>query len=81
VPAALDGERMLLYDNLGRAEAIRLGAWKLRVTSAGEGAARQEQVELFDLLRDPSERYDLAASQPDVVSRLRTRLAAENARR
>jgi arylsulfatase A len=81
LPAALGDERMLLYDNLGQAEGIRVGPWKLRVSATGEGAARQERVELFDLLRDPSERYDLAAANPAVVERLRTRLAAENARR
>ena len=29
---------------------------------------------LFDLLADPSERWDLAAEHPDIVSRLRARL-------
>lgn len=92
VPAGIDGidvwdelagtgslpERALLYDNLGKAEAIRQGAWKLRV-SAGEGGA--ERVELFDLLRDPSERYDRSSAEPARVKELRARLAAENARR
>ncbi|AMY07409.1 Arylsulfatase [Luteitalea pratensis] len=74
-------ERMLLYDNLGKAEAIRVGPWKLRESTTGQGEARQEKVELFDLLRDPSERYDQAGVQPEEVARLRARLDAENARR
>lgn len=111
VPATVDGldiwpaltgemrsldERMLLYDNQGKAEAIRVGPWKLRVTGrarspngppappaeAGNGPlAPSERVELFHLLDDPSERYDQSAAHPDVVSRLRARLDAENARR
>ena len=81
LPSALGDERMLLYDNLGQAEAIRVGPWKLRVSAAGENPARRERVELFDLLRDPSERYDLSTANPAIVERLRTRLAAENARR
>ena len=74
-------ERMLLYDNLGRAEAIRVGPWKLRVSTSGQGDARQERIELFHLLRDPSERYDQASAQPEEVARLRARLEAENGRR
>ena len=66
-------ERMLLYDNGGTAEAIRMGPWKLRVSD--------ERVELYHLLDDPSERYDQAAAHPDVVTRLRARLDAEVAKR
>ena len=73
-------ERMLLYDNLGKAEAIRVGPWKLRVSVTGEGAGRQERMELFHLLRDPSERYDVGATEPEVAGRLRARLDQENAR-
>ena len=101
VPANVDGidvwpaltgaaplpERILLYDNLGKAEAIRRGPWKLRVTGGGAaGSANQpatapERVELFHLLHDPSERYDRAAAEPALVRELRGRLDAENARR
>jgi arylsulfatase A-like enzyme len=74
------GERPLLYDNLGKAEAIRVGPWKLRVTAAvnATGPSAPERVELFDLVQDPSERYDLASTHPDVVSRLRWLLEKEN---
>ena len=73
-------DRTLLYDNLGKAEAIRIGPWKLRVGVTGEGAGRQERTELFHLLRDPSERYDMGATEPEVARRLRARLDQENAR-
>lgn len=95
VPARVDGidvwsvltgtgdapaDRVLLYDNQGKAEAIRVGPWKLRVGTTGQGAEAREQVELFNLLDNPSERYDQSAAQPDVTSRLRERLREENAR-
>ena len=93
VPADIDGrdvwpliskgtrlaERTLLYDNLGKAEAIRVGPWKLRVTAdSAPSPSAAERVELFDLVQDPAERYDLASAHPDVVSRLRWLLEAEN---
>ena len=62
-------ERPLLYDNTGRVEAVRLGAWKLRVTRPKEEAP--EEVELFHLVDDPGERYNQADAHPDVVQRLR----------
>ena len=71
-------DRMLLYDNLGQAEAVRVGPWKLRVSTTDDKA---ERVELFHLLDDPSERYDRSAAEPALVERLRRRLIEENARR
>ena len=70
-------DRALFYDNGGTLEAIRQGPWKLRVSYTGQAPARQEKVELFHLLNDPSERYDQSATHPDVVARLRARLTAE----
>jgi arylsulfatase A len=65
-------ERPLLYDHQGRAEAVRLGPWKLRVTRPAPDGP--EQVELFHLLRDPGERHEVASQHPDVVARLRPHL-------
>ena len=48
-------------------QAVREGRWKLR-------AADGSPPELYDLDRDPGERLDVAASNPDVVSRLRASL-------
>ncbi|BCS31367.1 arylsulfatase [Luteitalea sp. TBR-22] len=81
--AGPSADRTLFYDNGGTLEAIRQGPWKLRVTraSAAPNAPAAERVELFHLLNDPSERYDQAAAHPEVVSRLRARLAAEIAKK
>lgn len=62
-------ERPLLYDHLGQIEAVRLGPWKLRVTRPKPEAP--EQVELFHLVQDVGERYNLATQHPEIVRRLR----------
>lgn len=67
-------ERPLRYDHLGKIEAVRLGPWKLRVTRPKPDAP--EQVELFHLVRDIGERYNLATQHPDVVERLRPHLSS-----
>lgn len=66
-------ERPLLYDQNGRIEAVRLGAWKLRVTRRPA-----EQVELFHLERDPEERHEVAAQNAEVVERLRRFISEAN---
>ena len=48
--------------------AVREGDWKLIEF------AETDRVELYDLLRDPTEREDLAAKQPGRVARLRKKL-------
>ena len=57
------------YVNNGRVEGVREGPWKLRRT--GEGGSQ-----LFHLELDPSERYDRAAHEPDVVKRLEGLMAS-----
>ena len=37
--ASTSPDRVFLYDNQGKADAIRIGAWKLRVSAAGQGDA------------------------------------------
>jgi arylsulfatase A len=66
--------RNFFYFRENMLEAVRDGRWKLRVSNHGRlGASAGEPAipELYDLEVDPSERYDLAAQHPDVVSRLR----------
>lgn len=63
------------YWNTGSQKAVRSGPWKLIVRGA-KGA----QVELFDVVRDPLEEREQAASQPDVVKRLRAELERQLAR-
>ncbi|MFB3902159.1 MAG: sulfatase [Acidobacteriota bacterium] len=59
---------------MGRAvQAVREGKWKLRVTKA-QG---KETAELFDLDVDPSERFDLSASFPEEVVRLKSLIEKE----
>jgi arylsulfatase A-like enzyme len=60
------------YGNQGGmpGSAVRDGKWKLIEWSEGN------QVELFDLTADPSEKRNIADSHPDVVERLKTQLAA-----
>jgi arylsulfatase A-like enzyme len=55
-----------------RLEAVREGPWKLRV--AAPVAPAPEEPELFDLEVDPGERYNVASSHADVVTRLRARM-------
>ncbi len=50
--------------------AIRDGQWKLLVNDNGEG------VELYELLADPQETTNLAASQAETAKRLRERVIA-----
>lgn len=58
-----------VYYNNGNLEGVRDDRWKLRVVPAG--AAPQ----LFDLVNDPYERFDVAAKHADTVTRLQDRIA------
>jgi arylsulfatase A-like enzyme len=51
--------------------AIRSGDWKLVLHEKTD--SRDEQIELFNLETDPSEKTNLAAEQPNKVQRLRKR--------
>jgi hypothetical protein len=60
-----------IYNYNGRVEGVRDRRWKLRLTFP----AKSEPVAaLYDLLVDPSERWDVAAEHPDIVSRLQDRM-------
>lgn len=68
--------RELFYVLGSDLQAVRVDEWKLRLNPA-PGASPSDAVpaELFDLERDPGERLDVASEHPDVVARLRARLA------
>lgn len=56
--------------------AVRQGAWKAHFVSQGAYGQFGERVdhetpELYNLDHDPSEKYNVAASHPDIVERLR----------
>jgi arylsulfatase A-like enzyme len=75
-------ERPLFWASLGnggnRAEAMRDGPWKLVVQhpKAREGSFENEQVELYRLDQDPSEKADLAAEHPDRAAAMLKKLKA-----
>ena len=48
--------------------AVREGDWKLLATDGGA------DVELYTLARDPMEKQDMAASEPEVRGRLLTKI-------
>jgi arylsulfatase A-like enzyme len=66
-------EWFFYYDSSGRLEGVRDRRWKLHLTFPEKG---EPATELFDLLADPSERWDVAAEHPDLVARLRARMQA-----
>ena len=59
------------YNYNGRVEGVRDRRWKLHYTFPEKG---EPVAALYDLLLDPSERWDVAADHPDVVSRLSERM-------
>jgi arylsulfatase A-like enzyme len=89
-PSVLDGEDLMafleggaaaprnLFWRAGPSRAVVDDRWKLWIAEkAGpEGEPAGEHVMLFDLLRDPGERQNLALDRPDIVAELKDRLAA-----
>lgn len=65
-------KRAALFWRSGDYRAVRMGDWKLQVTK------RPEKVRLYNLAADPTERQDLAASDPARVAQLRAMLEAQN---
>jgi arylsulfatase A-like enzyme len=80
ISALLSGEaetvrnEFLYYSRNGRIEGIREGDWKLLVPipekSKGLAPAPPSGPMLFDLAKDPGERNNLAAENPELVERL-----------
>jgi len=69
----------LFYMSGDSVEAVRDARWKFRYTNHGRtGVApgTPPVSELYDLDVDPGERYNVAADHPDIVARLRARIAA-----
>ncbi len=55
--------KKLYYFSGTKAEAVRKGNWKLRVT-------RIDKVQLFNLKNDPGEKYNVAENHPETVTEL-----------
>ena len=68
-------QEFLYYTKSGRIEGIREGDKKVLVkypeTKKGHDLSAEPQVMLFDLAKDPGEKQNLAAENPDLVDRLR----------
>ena len=72
---------MMPYYRRGQLYALRQGPWKLHfITEGAYGQpptkTKHERPQLYHLRNDPSERFDVAESHPDVVARL-TKMAKD----
>lgn len=65
-------KRQALFWRSGDYRAVRAGDWKLQVTK------RPEKARLYNLSADPTERHDLAATEPQRVAQLKAMLEAQN---
>jgi uncharacterized sulfatase len=67
--------RDFFYYNAGRLRAMRRGPWKLHLT----GNLEQPKVELYQVETDIAERFDVAASHPELVARMRQAMGRHQA--
>ncbi len=65
-------QRQAMFWRSGDYRAVRAGDWKLQVTK------RPEKARLYNLAVDPTERHDLAASDPARVAALRALIETQN---
>jgi arylsulfatase A-like enzyme len=66
--------REFFYLNNGNLEGVRRDRWKLRVVRSAPKVPAVPQ--LFDLVSDPYERFDVAARQAELVEQLAARMRA-----
>jgi hypothetical protein len=62
-----------VYFNDGRLEGLRDARWKIRTVPPPGGGPVVPQ--LYDMINDPYERFDVAAKHPDVVKAMLDRVA------
>ena len=73
-------DEFLYYTSQGRIEGIRNGNWKLLVKRPrNRNRAANTRVLLFDLGSDLAEQNNVASENPDVVSKLRSRMEQQDA--
>ncbi len=61
--------------------AVRVGKWKLHVKTYSQLGLKyfgEKEELLFNLDSDPSEKYDLSSSHPDIVSELKSLIEEQN---
>lgn len=74
-------EQPFFYYGPGSLHAVRLGKWKLHVRTSSQTKKKYFEGKvplLFDLSTDPSEQYDLSASQPEIVAKLTALIDQQN---
>jgi arylsulfatase A-like enzyme len=79
-PLTPPSDRVFFYFRGGILEGVREGKWKCRLSRQTDSLelipeGTEMVPELYDLELDPSERYNVASQHPDVVARLRARMA------
>ena len=75
----------LAYYRAGVLYAYRYGPWKLHLITEGAYGlppvrTEHEQPLLFNLHRDPSERFDVAAANPQIVAKIQAAVTRHNQR-
>ncbi|MGC3968819.1 MAG: hypothetical protein QM775_16055 [Pirellulales bacterium] len=68
-----DKDRVVYIATAGGGASLRQGDWKLI-------AAKNRKPELFNVVADPFEKFDLAASSPQIVERLKGLLEIERSK-
>lgn len=81
---ALSPRTEMPYYRSGVLYAYRLGQWKLHYVLEGAYGQPPQRTtlttpELYDLRRDPSEKFDVAAENPDIVARIEAAVARHRA--
>ncbi len=82
-PTIANGEptphRFVLHNSTPFAGALRMGDWKLlRNGDLGANSIKgpaEDSWELFNIAEDPAEEHDLSSTQPEVLARLKAKLA------
>ncbi len=68
--------RIHVHGDEGRWKMVRDGKWKLIEVPRVAGDPGQDEIELYDLARDPTETRNVAAENREVVAKLRAAIAA-----
>jgi len=67
----------MFYFRGNHVTGVRMGEWKLLISNKGKKPiehADLEEMKLYNLEKDPGERYDFAKKEPRIVEKLKKRL-------